>query len=326
MSPQAPADVLSLVLGTLRTERAVTAHFSLSAPWSLRSEGVEGLLIRVCTGEPYWIAAEGQAPVKVESGDIVLLRQGGPHTVASAPDVPSEAFSALIARHMRGEHGEQPIVFSHGGGGAATELMSLHLWLAPQRAPSLLYWLPPLLVLRAADVATTRPLAFAAESLVQESLLQRPGWQLATARMADLLLLHAVREYLRTAPEAATGWLRGLQDPAIARALAQIHAHPERGWSVETLARASLQSRTVFSERFQALMGTSPMRYLAGVRMAAASELLAGGQRDLWRVAEAVGYASDKAFARAFERWCGLTPSQYLRQRTAGGEIRRSGA
>ena len=319
-------DLLSQLLATLRTERAVTARFSLSAPWSLRSEGVEGLLIRVCTGAPYWIEADGQQPVEVQPGDIVLLRQGGPHRIASAPDLAPQPFAELIARHMRGAHGEHPITFSHGGGGTLTELFSLHLWLAPQRTSSLLYWLPPLLLLRASELATTHPLAFATQSLVQETLAQRPGWQLATARMADLLLLHVVREHLQAAPVVQAGWLRGLQDPAIARALAQIHAHPDQAGSVETLARASHQSRTVFSERFLALMGTTPMRYLASVRMAAACELFDAGERNVWHVAQAAGYASDKAFARAFERWSGLTPSQYLQRRTQSGEIRRPGS
>ncbi|HSV84842.1 MAG TPA: AraC family transcriptional regulator [Ramlibacter sp.] len=321
----APPDLTSLVLATLRTERAVTARFSLAAPWALRSDGVEGLLIRVCTGQSYWIEPQGQPPVPVDAGDIVLLRQGGPHTVASQPGLAAEPFATLIARHMQGAHGDHPITFSHGGGGAVTELFTLHLWMAPQQAPSLLSWLPPLLVLRAADVATTRPLAFATQSLVEETLLQRPGWQLATARMADLLLLHVVREHLQ-APAAQAGWLRGLQDPAIARALARIHAQPAQRWSVAELARIGHQSRSVFSERFLALMGTTPMRYLTTLRMNAASELFVSGQRDVARVAQAVGYESDKAFARAFERWSGLTPSQYLQRRTAGAQLRRPGS
>jgi len=321
-----PPDLTSLVLATLRTERAVTARFSLAAPWALRSEGVEGLLIRVCTGQSYWIEMQGQPSVGVDPGDIVLLSQGGPHTVASQPGLAAEPFATLIARHMHGPHGDHPITFSHGGGGAVTELFTLHLWMAPQQAPSLLSWLPPLLVLRAAEVATTRPLAFATQSLVEETLLQRPGWQLATARMADLLLLHVVREHLQAAPAAQAGWLRGLQDPAIARALGRIHAQPAQRWSVAELARIGHQSRSVFSERFLALMGTTPMRYLTTVRMNAASELFASGQRDVARVAQAVGYESDKAFARAFERWSGLTPSQYLQRRTAGAWIRRPGS
>jgi AraC-like DNA-binding protein len=316
-------DLISLVLGTLRTDRAVTARFSLTAPWALRSEGVEGLLVRVCTGEPYWIQVDGLDAVQVQPGDIVMLPQGGPHVAASAIGLDPVPFRSLLQRHMRGAHGDHPITFAHGGGGAATELFSLHLWMPQHQGVSLLSWLPPLVVLRAADIATTRTLALATQALVDETIEQRPGWPLATARMADLLLVHVLREHLHHAPADTRGWLQGVQDKAIGKALAQMHAHPELPWSVETLARASHQSRSVFSERFVELMGTTPLRYLTSVRMGIARQQFLKGADDVWRVAQGVGYASEKAFSRAFERWAGLTPSQCIKSRTIGARNRR---
>jgi hypothetical protein len=124
-----PDDLISLVLGTLRTDRAVTARFSLNAPWAQRSEGVEGLLLRVCTGHPYWIRMDGLAAVHVQPGDIVMLPQGGPHVVASDISLETVPFRELLQRHMRGAHGDHPITFSHGGDGEATEVFSFHLWM-----------------------------------------------------------------------------------------------------------------------------------------------------------------------------------------------------
>lgn len=324
-----PDDLISLVLGTLRTDRAVTARFSLTAPWALRSEGVEGLLMRVCTGQPYWICVDGDAPVHVEPGDIVMLPQGGPHVVASDTALETVPFRELLQRHMRGEHGDHPITFSFGGGGEATELFSLHLWMPRHQGASILSWLPPLVVLRAADIATTRSLALATQSMVDETIAQRPGWQLATARMADLLLVHVLREHLHSGAghaqgtQEAQGWLNGVRDKAIGKALAQMHAHPELPWSVASLSRVSHQSRSVFSERFVELMGTTPLRYLTSVRMGIARQQFLRGVDDVWRVAQSVGYGSEKAFSRAFERWAGVTPSQCIKSRTIGAQIRR---
>lgn len=316
-------DLISLVLGTLRTDRAVTARFSLTAPWALRSEGVEGLLMRVCTGEPYWIQVDGLDAVHVQPGDIVMLPQGGPHVAASEVGLHTVPFRALLQRHMRGAHGDHPITFAHGGGGAATELFSLHLWMPQHQGVSLLSWLPPLIVLRAADIATTRTLALATQAMVDETIEQRPGWQLATARMADLLLVHVLREHLHQGPAGAQGWLNGVRDKAIGKALAHMHAHPELPWSVASLARVSHQSRSVFSERFVELMGTTPLRYLTSVRMGIARQQFLKGADDVGRVAQGVGYGSEKAFSRAFERWAGQTPSQCIKSRTIGTQIRR---
>jgi AraC-like DNA-binding protein len=188
---------------------------------------------------------------------------------------------------------------------------------------SLLSWLPPLIVLRAAEIATTRTLALATQAMVDETIEQRPGWQLSTARMADLLLVHVLREHLHHGPAGAQGWLNGVRDKAIGKALAQMHAHPELPWSVESLARVSHQSRSVFSERFVELMGTTPLRYLTSVRMGIARQQFLKGADDVWRVAQGVGYGSEKAFSRAFERWAGQTPSQCIKSRTIGAQIRR---
>ncbi|MGJ7488697.1 helix-turn-helix domain-containing protein, partial [Variovorax sp. LT2P21] len=148
---------------------------------------------------------------------------------------------------------------------------------------------------------------------------QRPGWQLSAARMADLLLVHILCEHLYAQPQAQSqgeqlGRLRGLDDESIARAMSLMHERPEHPWSVATLAQASYLSRTIFSERFRALVGVTPMHYLGSYRMPLAAEKLKNRQLSLHQVAEAVGYASEKAFSRAFQRWTGMTPSAYARQ------------
>jgi AraC-like DNA-binding protein len=311
-------DVLSHVLATYKSERAVTARFSLSSPWALHSTGVDGPLIRLCNGAPYWITVDGAEPVPVAPHDIAMLPQGSAHTVSCAPGLDAMPFRDLIAAHSVGRHGDHPIVFSHGGGGPATELFSLHLWMPAEGLGSIIASLPPLIVLRQAQIPTTASLAQAMESLVNETVAQRPGWQLSAARMADLLLVHILCEHLYAEPQSQqmqqTGRLRGLDDESIARAMSLMHERPEHPWSVATLAQASYLSRTIFSERFRALVGVTPMHYLGSYRMTLAAEKLKNRQLSLHQVAEAVGYASEKAFSRAFQRWTGMTPSAYARR------------
>jgi AraC-like DNA-binding protein len=269
----------------------------------------------MCNGAPYWITLDGAEPVPVAPHDIAMLPQGSAHTVSSAPGLEAMPFRDLIAAHSVGRHGDHPIVFSHGGGGPATELFSLHLWMPVEGLGAIIGSLPPLIVLRQAEIPTTASLAQAMESLVNETVAQRPGWQLSAARMADLLLVRILCEHLYAEPQGQqTGRLRGLDDESIARAMSLMHERPEHPWSVATLAQASYLSRTIFSERFRLLVGVTPMHYLGSYRMTLAAEKLKNRQLSLHQVAEAVGYASEKAFSRAFQRWTGMTPSAYARR------------
>lgn len=316
-SGQSP-DVLSQVLATCRSERAATARFTLAAPWALSSDGVEGLLIRLARGAPYWIALEGAEPERVGPRDIVVLPNGGAHSVSSAPDIAAQPFAPLIARHLVGRHGEHPLAFTLDGEGPVTELLSLHLWMPALGEAALIAALPGLIIIREEDVAGTAALTMAAESLIDETFAQQPGWQLVAARMADLLLVHVLRRHLTDATGTPSGWLRALQDPALARVLQQLHADPARKWTVEQMAKVGLVSRTVFNERFRRCLLVTPMDYLSALRMALAAERLCNSRQSLAQVAALVGYDSDKSFARAFLRWAGETPTAYVRRRTVG--------
>jgi len=148
------------------------------------------------------------------------------------------------------------------------------------------------------------------------SLIKRDHGEEVAALVTDQLILHRVRE----ASERQRMDMRtrlGVADPKLLRALALMHERPAHPWSVATLAQASYLSRTIFSERFRTLVGVTPMHYLGSYRMTLAAEKLKNRQLSLHQVAESVGYASEKAFSRAFQRWTGLTPSAYARRHGA---------
>ena len=315
-------DAFASLLSACKSERAVTACFDLHAPWALRSDGTEGLLIRVCSGAPYWMQVPGerldaaQAPgeaVQVQPGEIVMLSRRMAHSIAANPGdwANAQAFADILPAHMEGPHGSHPLQMRHGGRGALTRLLTLHLWLSPLDADLVARQLPPWLLLRPQQQPLMASLGAAMELLVQDSLVQKPGWQLSAARMGDLLLLHLLGEHWRSQP-APDG---SLADPGIARAVSAMQAEPQHPWTLQTLAQLACMSRTVFTGRFRQLLGVPPMQYLASYRMQRAAELLRRPQARVADVAEAVGYASDKAFGRAFERSMGVSPSQYLRQR-----------
>ncbi len=313
-SPTTSIDVLSEVLAVCRSEHAVTARFALTEPWGLSSAGTLGTVIRLARGRGYWMQIGMQEPIHVEPGDFVMVQPGVPHRLYSGPDVVDTPFSELIKQHGIGPPGENPLVFELGGGGAFTDLYSAQLWFSAYCRHTVLRILPSCIHVREADLPLVNSLAATMQSLTEETLARRPGWRMSAARMGELMLVNLLREYLAKNAATGTGWLRGMADPAIARAIAQMHRAPQREWTVDLLAQEAALSRTRFNARFRELVGASPIGYLTAHRMALAAEALRAGGQALTRVAEDAGYESYKAFARAFRRWSGLSPGMYLRR------------
>ena len=314
-------DVLSEVLANCKAERAVTARFVLGSPFAYSSTGTEGALIRMSVGGGYWIAEDGADPIKIEPLDLVMLPHGTPHSVFSAPGLVAEPIAPLVQRHTVGEHGDAPIMLNAGGSASPIELFSAHLWFSAFSRSTVIRILPTLIHVKVADLPATRTLSAMMHSLVDETLAQRPGWKLSAIRMADLLLVHILRGHLADQAAVKASWLRGLTDPHIAHAIMLIHRQPCEPWTVESLARVVGMSRSSFNDRFRDYVDDSPINYLTSHRMSIAATLLEAGNLPLARVAEQVGYASDKVLARAFTKWAGMTPRQYASAAQMRGRV-----
>lgn len=81
-----------------------------------------------------------------------------------------------------------------------------------------------------------------------------------------------------------------------------LHERPAEPWTADMLAAQVGMSRSVFAERFSALVGEPPMHYLTVWRMHVAAQQLREGPASIAQVAFKVGYESEAAFSRAFKR------------------------
>ena len=145
----------------------------------------------------------------------------------------------------------------------------------------------------------------------------RPGDEAVLERMSEMMVLDLVRRHLERLPETQGGWLGGLRDRFVGRALALMHAHPERAWTIDRLADETGLSRSALHERFVQFTGQAPMQYLAGWRMQRASGLLRQSDADVTSIALEVGYESVAAFSRAFKRATGLAPTAWRKDAAA---------
>ena len=180
---------------------------------------------------------------------------------------------------------------------------------------SLIEFLPQILHVRPSREHSEEWLRATVKVMEIEAKNPRPGSETVITRLADVLVVGAVRNWLENSPDSRTGWLGALRDAQIGRALALMHRQAEQAWTVESLASEVHMSRAVFAEKFADLVGVPPMHYLTRWRMRLASGWLRDGNVGVGEVAQRLGYGSDASFSRAFKRHIGVSP----------GTLRRAG-
>lgn len=315
-------DVLSDVLRAVHLTGAVYFDFELSSPWVVEAPPSREIVGTVMPGAQRvieyhllargacWGHAVGQEPMRLQEGDVIVFPQGDAHVLSSAPGMRAAPDMSVFARRST----PLPMVFELGGGGSDRARFVCGFLGCDERPYNpLLTSLPSVIHLSAAGPqAATGWLGTLLNIAVNESGRARPGGENVLARLSELMFVETIRRYIETLPPAQTGWLAGLRDPVVGRALAALHGEASERWTVERLARVVGLSRSVLAERFAEMVGQPPMQYLALWRMQLASRLLVeGGQ--VAAVAGAVGYESEAAFSRAFKKLVGQAPATWRR-------------
>lgn len=92
-------------------------------------------------------------------------------------------------------------------------------------------------------------------------------------------------------------------------------SHPEREWSVETLARQVSLSSSRFHVVYKAMFGISPIRDLIAARVDRAKSILIENKVDtLAKIAEQLGYKNQYDFSRQFKGLTGISPGMYRKK------------
>lgn len=311
-------DALAEVLRSVRLTGGVFLDVRLTAPWCVLAEmeakDCEPYLTAPSHLIAYHVVLEGSArvdidgvpPVEVGAGEIVLLPRNDRHTLASAADARPIAARALIEPSEDG--GLARIV--HGGGGAPTHIVCGFLG-GEEHFNPVIETLPRMLKLDVRQGASRDWVEASVRFAARELADGRIGSPSVMARLSELLFIEAVRTYAAEGGAREAGWLRGLADPRIGRALARIHGALATPWTADALAREAGLSRSAFVQRFTTLIGVPPIRYVTAWRLRTAALYLRESQRSIGELAYAVGYASEEAFSRAFKRAYGQSPARW---------------
>lgn len=322
-------DALSETLRVVRLVGAIFINGRFSAPWCYQSPradtvapllepGAERIVIfhLITEGECY-VEMANQAPVRLVAGDAIIFPQGDAHRMTSQPGLPPASGARLDAVLSR-----RPRQLAYGGGGPTTRLVCGYLACDARLAGMLLAGLPALVRVNVRGSNAGIWLEASVRYALAEARSPRPGGAGVLAKLAEVLFIEVLRLYMHEQGEGRTGWLAGVGDRIVGGALNALHKSPAQAWTLEELARTAGTSRSVLAERFQHLVGSSPMQYLTQWRMLLASNLLSRSNAPLASIAEDVGYQTDTAFSRAFRREFGAPPAAWRRSHTARDHVR----
>jgi AraC family transcriptional activator of mtrCDE len=87
----------------------------------------------------------------------------------------------------------------------------------------------------------------------------------------------------------------------------------DRAWTLDDLAQQAGTSRATLVRLFQKSAGLAPLAFLAELRLGLARRKLLAGTDTLAEIAAGIGYQSESAFSRAFQRRFGQRPGELRR-------------
>ncbi|KQT65983.1 MULTISPECIES: AraC family transcriptional regulator [unclassified Aureimonas] len=303
------SDPLTDMLRGLRLDGVEYHRSRIVGDWSFHYPAQAHAHFHFVAGHGCWLLGPDGQWSSLRTGDAVLVPRGAAHTLASRPDIPPRPFPRndrlaicetvydYAGAEARAETGDVTVLFC---GSMRFNLDGLH---------PLMRLMPDLM--RAQELMVSDPaIPHLLEAMVSECTMSRVGASGILARLADVMAAQIIRSWVENGCGNSAGWIAAMRDPDVGRVLAAIHAEPEHDWTVAELAKRMGISRSGFAAKFTAIVGETPARYVAEVRMHQARQWIL---RDRMRIAEAahrLGYDSEASFSRAFKRIIGTAPGK----------------
>ncbi|TGD99349.1 AraC family transcriptional regulator [Methylobacterium nonmethylotrophicum] len=268
----ASGDLLSRVLAQIRLtgDDVRSCTLAQSEPLTLEAEAAHVLVV---AEGALRIGSDEEEPAIIGTNDLVLLPRGP---------------------------GASPLVSSRG----PTVVIVCRFSFDPYTLRGMISGLPERIHIRHAEAAEW--LDGMVHFMMRETVDPQPGAALMISRIIDLLVIRTLRTWVHRGH--TSGWLGGLSDARIARALTVMHDRPARPWSIGELADVAGMSRSSFAERFTELVGRSPLRYQNEWRLGLARDMLARRGARVGEIGLRIGYESEAAFSRAYKALFGHSP------------------
>lgn len=327
-------DVLSEVLKAIKLDGAVFYNAEFSAPWCfcsppstvlapyLSADSKHVIIFHLLTDGSGYAEVEGNSrSLPLSAGDLVILPHGDPHALRNGPFVKptdhTEQVRQVFAQGLK--------VSRMGGGGEVAKFICGYMACDPQLSRLFLGGLPSILKVNVRTGASSQWLEQTIRYSVDHADRSQPGSQAVLAKLSEVLFIETLRRYIASLSPEQKGWLAGVRDPEVGKALGLLHRKPAYPWTLASLAKEIGFSRSVLTERFRRYLSESPMSYLARWRLQLAAQLLRSTNNSVATIAGEVGYESEPAFNRAFKRQFGLPPARFRSQSRAAHSAQNVG-
>jgi AraC-like DNA-binding protein len=324
-------DTLSDVLQGVRLKGAVFFDIETVSPWV--AEALPGKVMapavmpdaehvieyHVITSGSCWASLidSDAEPVHLTAGDVVAFPQGDAHVLSSAPGMRGDPDPGMLK--LTETATQLPLILNlDGGGQERAHIVCGFLGCDSRPFNPLLESLPRILHVRTSAGARRGWVDQFTRFAVMEAKEKRAGGNGILSKLGEFMFVELVRDYVESLPDESKGWLAGLRDRQVGRALSLLHARPTRDWTLEELAKGVGVSRSSLAGRFTALVGIPPMHYLQKWRLQIAATRLSEGRGSIAAIAADIGYESEAAFSRAFKKHVGLPPAEWRSKRVAG--------
>lgn len=311
--PWTSVDPLGEALHHLHMSGVFYTRSECTAPWALALPAFpDCLMFHVVTSGQCWLEVEGVDPCLLQPGGLALIPHGAGHQLSSNPGEPAEKLFDL----PRIQVSERYEILRFGQGGAATSLICGTVKFDHPAAHQLIRLLPGVIKIEPYHSPQMEWMQSTLRLMAIEAKNMQPGGETIITRLADILVIQAIRSWLAEDPRAHSGWLGALRDKQIGYAMLCVQRDPARQWTVGSLANEVGMSRSAFAARFKKCVGESPVQYITQWRMNMALTILREENVALGELANRMGYQSEAAFSRTFKRIIGISPGAARRIHT----------
>ncbi|MFT4057025.1 MAG: AraC family transcriptional regulator [Novosphingobium sp.] len=312
-SSPGPVTLSEVLLQDLRVERAHAQMLHVANDVSLHMPDAHQPILYTVLEGTLALGVPGEADVVLQPGDSALIFYGDSHVLGVGPRIRHVVMPVAglqldeTIRHLRfGDGAMQAVVLQ-----TLTELTYLRKNAHVSRAA------PDLLVMRAAqcpgqdrDMTTISALPMVVRQL--ENDLEGPGALALASAFANFQLCYALKQWTSRLWGDTLHDIRCPNMRRVAMVVREIHAHPDRDWTVTRLARHVGLSRSAFAAAFHDVIGEAPISFLTRTRMERAATLLRTESLSMYEIGQRVGYPIESSFARAFKRHWGIAPRSFV--------------
>ncbi|MBL4638345.1 MAG: AraC family transcriptional regulator [Proteobacteria bacterium] len=291
-------DVLSDVLKLLRLNASVYFDADFCSAWTISTPDHNKASFHIIERGTCWLhVGEEQEPITLRSGDLLFFPRNIRHMISDSNQKQTLAEPGVVAGDKEGP---------------TTRVVCGYFEFESNLINPILNALPEVVHIKNDDPDNAIWLESLLSQICRETEMNALGSKAVIDKLSDVLFVQIIRCWINK-KTSDKGFLAALADPKISSALQYIHQEPSGMWTVESLAQKAQMSRSAFAKRFNSVMGSSPMHYLAHWRMQKAYELLSTTNKSVAQIAEQFNYQSEASFSKAFKQHMNIGPGAIRR-------------